>query len=68
MMILTASLVSLWQKKQKIKKNKKMNKIVANTYVPTYQEDYNQLPWYERDMKSYIDHVKYKTIRDDPDQ
>ena len=45
-----------------------MNKIVANTYVPTYQEDYNQLPWYERDMKSYIDRVKYKTIRDDPDQ
>ena len=45
-----------------------MNKIVANTYVRTYQEDYNQLLWYERDMMNYIDHVKCKTIRYDPDQ
>ena len=45
-----------------------MNKIVANKYVPTYQEDYFKLPCYERDMISYIDHVKYKTMRDDPDQ
>ena len=45
-----------------------MNKIVANKYVPTYQEDYFKLPFYERDMISYIDHVNYKTMRDDPDQ
>ena len=45
-----------------------MNKVVANKYVPTFQEDCFKLPWYERDMMSYIDNVKYKTIRDDPDQ
>ena len=41
-------------KKQKIKTTKKMKKIVADKYVHTYQEDYNQLPWYERDMMSYV--------------
>ena len=45
-----------------------MSKFVANKYGLTYQEDYHKLPWYERDMMSYIDHVKYKTVRDDPDQ
>ena len=24
-----------------------MSKIVANKHVPTYQEDYSKLPWYE---------------------
>ena len=48
-------------------KNKKMSKIVANKYVPTYQEDYYKLPWYERDMMSYIDYLKYKDMHDDPD-
>ena len=45
-----------------------MNKVVANKYVPTFQEDCFKLPWYDRGMMSYIDNVKYKTIRDDPDQ
>ena len=54
MMILTASLVNIRQKKQKIKTTKTMKKIVADKYVHTYQEDYNQLPWYERDMMSYV--------------
>ena len=44
-----------------------MSKTVASKYVPTYQEDYCKLLWYERDMMSYIDHVKYKTMRDVPD-
>ena len=48
-------------------KNLKTNKIVANKYVPTYQ-DYYKLPWYERNMMSYIDCIKYRTMRDDPDQ
>ena len=47
-------------------KNLKTNKIVANKYVPTYQ-DYYKLPWYERNMMSYIDCIKYRTMRDDPD-
>ena len=44
-----------------------MSKIVANKYVPTYQEDYSKLPWYERDMMTYINHIKYRTMRDNPD-
>ena len=39
-----------------------MNKIVANKYVSIYQEDYYKFPWYERDMMSYIDHTKYRTM------
>ena len=38
-------------------KNLKTNKIVANKYVPTYQ-DYYKLPWYEMNMMSYIDCIK----------
>ena len=40
-----------------------MSKICSNGYVPKYQKD---LPWYERDMVSYIDYLKYKEIKDDP--
>ena len=50
------------------KKILKINRTAANKYVPTYQEDYKKLPWYQRDMMSYIDHVKYKTMRGDTDQ
>ena len=52
MMIVTVSLVNI--------RRKKMSKIVANKYVPTYQEDYYKLPWYERDMMSYIDYVSIR--------
>ena len=58
MMILIVSLLNIQQK---------MSKIVANKYVPTYQEDYYNLPWYERDMMSYIDYLKCKDMHDDPD-
>ena len=44
-----------------------MNKIVVDSYVPKYQEDYSKFLWYERDMVSYIDHLKYREMRDDPD-
>ena len=44
------------------RKNKKMNKVVANKYVLIYQEDYYKLAWYERDMMSYIDHIKCRAI------
>ena len=43
-----------------------MSKIVANKHVPTYQEDYSKLPWYETDMMSYIDHMKYRSMCDNP--
>ena len=45
-----------------------MSKFVANKDGLTYQEDYHKRSWYEKNMMSYIDHVKYKTTRDDPDQ
>ena len=45
-----------------------MNKVVAKIYVLIYQEDYYKLAWYERDMMSYIDHIKCRTMRGDPDQ
>ena len=43
-----------------------MSKIVANKYVPTYQ-DYHKLPWYEREMMPYTDYLKFKDMHDDPD-
>lgn len=60
MMILTVSLLNI-PRKQKI------SKIVANNYVPTYHEDYSKRPWYESDMMSFIDHIKYRSMRDNPD-
>ena len=41
----------------------RVTKIVANKYAPTYQEDYRKLPRYERDMMSYIDYIRYKSMR-----
>lgn len=44
-----------------------MSKYFAGSYVPKYQEDYFKLPWYERDMMTYIDWSKYKDMADNPD-
>ena len=44
-----------------------MSKIVSNKYVATYQEDCYKLPWYERDVMSYIDYIKYKDTHNNPD-
>ena len=44
-----------------------MSKIVARKYVPTYQEDCSKIPWHERDMMTYIDCIKYRSMRDNPD-
>ena len=60
-MILTVSLLNIQRK------IKKMSKTVAGKYVPTYQEDYHKFHKYKRDMMSYIYHIKYKSMRDDPD-
>ena len=43
-----------------------MSKICLIGYVPKYQKDYSELLWYERDMV-YIDHLKYKQMKHDPD-
>ena len=44
-----------------------MCKILGSSYVPPHQEDYFKLPWYERDLMTYIDHLKYREMADDPD-
>ena len=44
-----------------------MSKFCSNGYVPRCQKDYSNLPWYERDIVSYIDHLKYREMRDEPD-
>ena len=41
-----------------------MSKYFAGSYVLKYQEDYFKLPWYERDMMTYIDWSKYKDMAD----
>ena len=43
-----------------------MSNICSIGYVPKYQKDYSELLWYERDMV-YIDHLKYKQMKHDPD-
>ena len=35
-------------------------------YVPKFQEDYFKLPWYERDLMSYYNHLKYQEIIQNP--
>ena len=37
-------------------------------YVPEFSEDYGKLPWYERDFITYIDWLKYKEMKDNPDE
>lgn len=44
-----------------------MSKYFAGSYVPKYQEDYFKLPWYERDMMTYIDWSEYKDMANNPD-
>ena len=44
-----------------------MSKVLSNKYFPTYQEDYSKLPWNERDMMTYIGHIKYRSMRDNHD-
>lgn len=37
-------------------------KFLGHQYIPKYEKDYFDLPWYERDLMSYIDHLKYKEM------
>ena len=36
------------------------NKIYAVKYIPRYQENYFELPWFERALMTYVDHLKYQ--------
>ena len=43
-----------------------MAKFLGHKYIPKYEKDYFDLPWYERNLMSYIDHLKYKEMPDNP--
>ena len=36
--------------------------IIGNSYVPIFAKDYHKLPWYERDLMAYFDHLDYKEM------
>ena len=42
-----------------------MSKFCSSGYFPRHQKDYSDFPWYERDRVSYIDHLKYREMRDE---
>ena len=44
-----------------------MSKLFESKYVPKNQQDYFKLPWYERDLINYFDHLKFKDVSDNPD-
>ena len=44
------------------------NRILGDSYVPKYSQDYYTLPWYERDVVTYIDWLKYKDMFDNPNE
>ena len=37
-----------------------MSNIYMNKYVLPYQQDFNKLPWYQKDFMTYIVWLKYK--------
>ena len=45
--------------------NKKPN-ILGPKYVPNYQQNYSDLPWYERDLIQYFDYLDYIDTADNP--
>ena len=40
--------------------------IIGNSYVQIFAMDYHKLPWYERDLMAYFDHLDYKEMSDNP--
>ena len=36
-------------------------------YTPKFAEDYNKLPWYERDLMHCYDWLYYKDMKENPD-
>ena len=37
---------------------------LGKSYIPTFAKDYHKLPWYERDLMAYFDHLDYKQMSD----
>ena len=42
-----------------------MAKFLGSSYVLQYRKNYFDLPWYERDLMSYYDHLKYQEMEKD---
>ena len=40
---------------------------MSKFYGPSYQEDYHNLPWYERDLMTDFNHLKYQEMAEYPD-
>ena len=41
-------------------------KFLGEKYASEYSENYFSLPWYERDLITYFNHLIYKEMTDDP--
>ena len=44
------------------------NRILGDSDVPKYYQDYYTLPLYERDLVTYIDWLKHKEMFDNPNE
>ena len=43
------------------------NKICVGKYIPPYEKDYFKQAWFERDLMTYIDYLRYPECVRDPD-
>ena len=43
-----------------------MSKCFDGKYVTKYHKDYIKLPWYEKDLMTYYDYLKYKDMSGNP--
>lgn len=44
-----------------------MSKFFDGKYVPKYHKNYIKLPWYEKDLMTHYDYLKYKDMSDNPE-
>ena len=44
------------------------NIIFGDSYVPKYSQDSYTLPWYKRELVTYIDWLRYSEMSDKPDE
>ena len=42
-------------------------KLFAGKYIPRFQTDYFKLQWFERNLMTYFDHLKYQECAKNPD-
>ena len=44
------------------------NRILGDSYVSKYSQDCYTLPWYKRDLVTYIDWLRYNEMSDNHDE